>query len=996
MKKYLLTLLAGLSVLSADAQVSFRLTSEMPKTQLAGGNWHIQGWLNYDVSFFPVVECWTNFTRLRPAGSTASLSVALADTFNPGTYDLWVAMATQGTNLMVRANVGNGSVPDRTYGGTPAWTKLGTFTSSSSFSSVNLTTTKLFPTNISQNIWFGGVAVMSTNMYKLGTVNRWADGTPVPRADPSTIAPGNLVPNSSFEFGFDAHGWTTGRDGSMAAEPFLGNIQSPVAFHGLRSAPIGNNAGNARYHIKSPAIWLRGDLAERQYSLSFYYRRLGSAATSLTVNYGMVYTNSPGLPNPDYTARLTVTADWQRFVTNMWLKPQPNRLFQIDWSQVSINDSIVVDAVQFEEGPVATPYAPAAPIECNLTAHKNGNIFNVGDPRTIFVELFNSTASTSNVVFRYEVFDWMNRQVASGTNAFRSPVGFSSYPLTLNTTNTGISRVVAWVDGSSFSRPELVFSVAPLPTNPSLDLNSFFGTHAPAQRSAIESNFLWGFSWNRGLSPAGIVEWNEVQPTEGVWWWGGLDARVNANPGKSILLANLSASDDIPAWAMPNGVIRIDQWSNFVFNVVSRYKNQIRYWEDMNEPAWSAVDYAPILTATANAVKAADPTTTFVALGGIAKSKISAWLPELWNLLSAETKAKIDVIAVHGYPVDGDDTGVDILATARDITGKQVWNTESGVWGWGDYKGDRNGGPVGTVTYAEHANEFQFRRVVWQNPGFAARNWIRCMGRGMTKYFYYDARLDSYDWARESTNPTWFNYDDSLNNIGNAYFWSKYFIDKPTAITNPTNVVSDCMAFVFDRPSGATLAAFTRRTTTNYTATINSTAVNVYDLMGNLISSGQTSILISQVPTYWTSSTLTAAQLHNVFATASITRAIDTIAPSVSIDVSPHGLPMQKMLPLRMRWTAIDDADINTDERPAAVATRFRINGLTEWSDWTAKRTFDIDQIPSGVVYLEVQARDSAGNLSPIAKGPDFGLGYVPISIQAPGTPTGIVVQRQP
>jgi hypothetical protein len=994
MKFVFAMLLFALSLASAQAQTSFRLVSQMERTPLPGNRNHIQGWLPYDVSFFPMVEYYTNFPAARPVGTTANLNVPLDTTFPAGTYDLWVAMATQGTNLLVRGQVGTGTVPDREYGGNPTWNRIGSFTSTTSFAQVSVSVVKLLPAGVSQNVWFGGVGIMPTSWQRLGEgINRWADFVQMPPAPESSRSTGNLIPNSSFEFGLNAHGWTSGRNGAPTSEPWLANMTSLDAFDGSRSAIIGDGPGTSRYSVRSPVIWLRGDKTERQYTLSFYHKRKTGSLSRMQVAWGMVYGN-PAEPtnSPLTTAIVPLSPTWQRFSTTLNLKPSPNRLFQVTWSHISTTDTVLIDAVQLEEGTEATSYKPSDAIECSLTLNRNGNILSTTEPRTVTVQTFNDTASVSNVVFHYEAFDWMNRRVAKGTNAYRSEPGLSSRPLNLTTTNVGLTRMFAWLEGSPATRAELVFSVNPLPTSPSLDIDSLFGQHGPAQTSVIKSNTLWGVPWQRGLSPAGILEWHTVEPVEDVFIWGAMDTRVNSQVGNCIILGNLSSRADIPLWAQPGGVLNIPAWSNYVYQVVNRYKNKIRYWEDINEPSWSATDFAPILTATAGAVKAADPTAYFVGFGGISKSKIPGWAPQVWGLLSPTTRSQIDALSVHSYPSDGDDSGIDSMAAMREWTGKPIWNTETGVWGWGDYKGDRTGGPVNTVSYAEHWEEYQYIRTVWINPTAQARNWIRCLGRGMTKYFLYDARLSTYDWATENTNPTWHNYDDALNGIGSAYLWSKRFIDKPVSITSPTNTVRDPLAFVFGKPNETVLVVFSR-SNTNYAATVSDSSFTVYDLMGNVVQANQPTVTISKIPRYWVSNTLTPAQMHTLFATATIAQAPDTTPPAISIDVSPHGLTPIRDLPLRFRWTVVDDLSVNTDENPSVVSTRYRLNGLTDWSNWGPRRAFELPSIPPGTSFLEIQARDAAGNLSEIVSGPTFGLAFGEAQYQAPAAPTNVVVE---
>lgn len=965
---------------SGMAQAYFTLVSEMPKVPTTGANYQIQGWVNYDASFYPLTEIDTNILSANPAGTTANLLVPLSTNVAAGTYSLWAAMATQFSPLKIGANVGDTTVTALEFTGN-VWTKIGTFTSGISFSNVQIIATKLLASGTQQHYWFAGIGVMPTNYAMAGpTVTRWVDYTPITQSETNSISTGNMLPNSSFEFGLNAGGWTSGRIGNYDLETWMSGIETNGGFHGDKCVPVGDGSKQSRFAIYSPAVWLRGDRTIRQYTLSFYYKRAVPASPStVTVKWSMVDPGAAGfLTNAVFSKSILTTTNWQRFQTNIFLKPLPSRLFSFEFQQLGTTNGMLVDAFQFEEGPVATAYAPADPIECNMIIGRNGNILNVGEPRTLTVQTYNSTANSSNVTFNYVAFDWMNRQIAAGTNSYTATAGLSTRTLTLSTTNNGLTRVTGWLDGSPSFRSELVFSVLPLPAVPALETNSMFGIHGAPHPSNIASNLIWGMSWQRGLSPGGIVEFHEIQPTEGNFTWTKMDARVNAQTNNAIIFANLSSRDDILPYVYVNGVdgaLRLDVWSNFVFTVVNRYKDRIKYWEDINEPSygWSATNYAPILTVTVDAVKAADSTAYFVALGGTAEGGDAGWANLVWAGLSAETKDKIDAISVHGYPQDGNDTGLNTLADLRTLLGKPLWNTETGVWGWGNYKGDRIGGEAGGVSYSRHWDEHQFRRTVWQNVSLGSRNWIQSLGRGMTKYFYYDGRVSNYTWKTEDTNPTWYNYDDAFNDMGCAYLWSKYFIDLPEIVSNPTNAVADCLAFVFGRSSFSTLAVFSKAFT-NWTATVTNSSFALYDLHGNLLQTNVATVPIGRVPTYWLSTTLTSNQLHSTFANATITARTDVTAPEISIDLSPHGLPPFRQLPLRFRWTAVDDTQVNTDETPTSVSTRHRLNGLTDWSEWTAQRNLEFDSIPNTNTFLEVQAKDVDGNTSAIFSGPSFGI----------------------
>ncbi|KDA52855.1 hypothetical protein EG19_09425, partial [Thermoanaerobaculum aquaticum] len=127
-----------------------------------------------------------------------------------------------------------------------------------------------------------------------------------------------------------------------------------------------------------------------------------------------------------------------------------------------------------------------------------------------------------------------------------------------------------------------------------------------------------------------------VSPSAGVFRYeeAGFDAQVSKarQVGLQILgtLAfatqwNTSAPPDLPPEADPTHFPPRDYqaWADYVFQTVSRYKDQIQYWEVWNEPdlqsfwAGTPAQYAELLAVTYDAVRRANPQAKVV-LGGLA------------------------------------------------------------------------------------------------------------------------------------------------------------------------------------------------------------------------------------------------------------------------------------------------------------------------------------------------------------------------------------------
>lgn len=131
------------------------------------------------------------------------------------------------------------------------------------------------------------------------------------------------------------------------------------------------------------------------------------------------------------------------------------------------------------------------------------------------------------------------------------------------------------------------------------------------------------------------IHYSHVNPAPGVFRYeeSGYDAQVRKVREQGLqILAMLGFSADWNTTAPDNPPPGLDRWdypprdyrafAEYVFQTVSRYKNDIKYWEVWNEPdlpgfwAGTPAQYAELLAVTYDAVKRADPQAK-VCLGGL-------------------------------------------------------------------------------------------------------------------------------------------------------------------------------------------------------------------------------------------------------------------------------------------------------------------------------------------------------------------------------------------
>lgn len=285
-----------------------------------------------------------------------------------------------------------------------------------------------------------------------------------------------------------------------------------------------------------------------------------------------------------------------------------------------------------------------------------------------------------------------------------------------------------------------------------VDVNSPYGVVAfipsPTRWDAmLNANIEWGrcdFSW-RGVEGA----------SKGTFDWDVTDQAVaEANARGLKIYAGLGYT---PIWASAAGAYNsvptnLQDWYDYVYAAVSRYKGSIHYWELWNEPNltqfWNGTQaqYIDLVKVGADAAHAADP-DCFV----LAPELSSAGRPSLWmTALLQQAGNKIDIISYHQY--DGGDipsgrlAGIDAMHNAIVNAGygnKPLWITESG-WA-SDNIGDQQ----------------QANYLTGMLDGMRTRPWWK-------KFFWYQIWEGPTDRAGllrqdETPKPAWYAYRDFTN-----------------------------------------------------------------------------------------------------------------------------------------------------------------------------------------------------------------------------------------
>jgi hypothetical protein len=222
---------------------------------------------------------------------------------------------------------------------------------------------------------------------------------------------------------------------------------------------------------------------------------------------------------------------------------------------------------------------------------------------------------------------------------------------------------------------------------------AYFASHEIGDGSTVR---LWD-AW---------VTWADLEPERGVWQWGTLDAlvadarsrgvKVNLVLGMTPQWASVNPGAASPYFPPGRSAPPADQadWSAYVSAVVTRYAGRIAAYEVWNEAdlpgfySGSVEQLAAMTVETARVVRSVDP-------GALVLSPSTVPIRgNNWDWMRRFALAggydSVDVVSVHGYPMDGTapESAVKALGHVRaklralGVT-QPWWNTETnyGMYG---------------------------------------------------------------------------------------------------------------------------------------------------------------------------------------------------------------------------------------------------------------------------------------------------------------------------
>jgi hypothetical protein len=441
-----------------------------------------------------------------------------------------------------------------------------------------------------------------------------------------------------------------------------------------------------------------------------------------------------------------ITTEWQRFSAKL----EVPKTWSTGWAYLAVgtNEKVKLDldalsVVAGEQTEFTQTEAQSIGVAAALPAH---NTFMLNSGAKLAVDIVNAGDKERQLALEYALTDWRGKQAPrqrlelgsvparqAATKTLPIPDGRAGWFQIDFTVREG-DKIVSETS-RQFNVIEPMKGVGDAADSP-LGMNTHM-EREPNEHLDCNLGILSqiGVKWIRGW-----WGWGMAEKREGQFDWTEYDRQYDAvhRAGMEllpILLRYYPAWEQ--AWAGKMDKIerppyKVEQWASFVKTTAEHYRDRVQAWEIWNEPVFSmdaAKEYAPLLKASYESIKAAAPNAQVVGGGGVGPDYIH-------KFCEAGSAKSMDIVSHHSYSclrhpfAQMARLSEDLKPTvAKFNCTSRVWHTEQGSGADG----------VGYRGMPETELDCAVNLV---------QSYLSALSLGVEKFFWFSAQTTAtYGWA---------------------------------------------------------------------------------------------------------------------------------------------------------------------------------------------------------------------------------------------------------
>ena len=538
-------------------------------------------------------------------------------------------------------------------------------------------------------------------------------------------------------------------------------------------------------------------------------------------------------------------------------KMAPKSAFKVMMDEEK-DGKVWVDAIQLEQGPL-TPYSAPGANTCGVVLERSDTSdFCYYDDREIKAagKVFTEDTTPRTLQLTYRITDFFGREVqkidrkvaTQGNKNIDDELTFLPPGRGLQIITLMVNDPQGKLKGTAITSMQQAFcAVSPLPRTRPFDEKARYGIHTPPNRGSDPAyQDVWpneyermrklGVKWIRYMGGNNdALSWAFVEPKKGEWRW---DDATLSHPSQNDFCV-LGALYTAPSWLGGGWQIdgvegHWDEWEEYVFRTVNRYKDKIKYWEIWNEPAWYVDTYSEMLKRASSAVRRADPEAKIVGFGGfshVGTPKFVNSHPDpryarggykgyFEGVLDKIGIGSLDIVSVHGYfPTRPEENWWPLSDRLEYLRGEMkkrgrmlpIWDSEASFVVGSFYTDRMDGADCVWNRFSDSGADPNIALLQHQmSPRYGANALAQKLAvdaaHGCEKFFYHFNACSG--WSMDGNAGVLYEYDDSPKSSYAAWAGIALMLDRSKFIRE-ISWGKDARCYVYER-DGVPTAAFWR------------------------------------------------------------------------------------------------------------------------------------------------------------------------------------------